>query len=130
MKRLRLIAALFSLVFGIGVTLAPAVTLADTPQSTVCSTLGSDSNCSTTPAGGVSIDSVIKAALELISFVVGLAATIMVIVSGYRYITSGGDSSKTAAAKNTLIYAIIGLVIAVLAQVIVKFILGRALGKA
>jgi hypothetical protein len=43
-----------------------------------------------------------------------------------RYITSGGDSTKVSGAKNTLIYAIIGLIIVALAQLIVHFVLGQA----
>ena len=50
----------------------------------------------------------------------------MIIYGGFRYITSGGDSGKVTGAKNTIIYAVIGLVIVVLAQVIVKFILDKA----
>ncbi|MBL8122451.1 hypothetical protein JNM87_06935 [Candidatus Saccharibacteria bacterium] len=49
----------------------------------------------------------------------------MIMVSGFRYITSGGDSQKIASAKNTLIGAIIGLVVIALAQTIITFVLSR-----
>jgi len=102
---------------------APATYAAD-PTSTVCTTLGSDSNCSKTD-NGIDINHVITATINLFSVIVGVVAVIMIMVSGFRYVTSGGDSSKTAAAKNTLIYALVGLVIVAFAQVIVRFVLER-----
>jgi len=55
-----------------------------------------------------------------------VAAVIMIIVGGFRYITSGGDSTRVGGAKNTLIYAIVGLIIVALAQAIVHFVLNNA----
>ena len=46
----------------------------------------------------------------------------MIIISGFKYVTAGGDSAKVGSAKNTLIYALVGLVIAALAQFIVHFV--------
>lgn len=63
---------------------------------------------------------------NLFSIIVGATSVIMIIYGGFRYITSGGDSGKVGSAKNTLIYAIVGLVIVALAQLIVRFVLGQA----
>jgi hypothetical protein len=49
----------------------------------------------------------------------------MIIYGGFRYITSGGDSNGVTAAKNTILYAIIGLIIVALAQIIVNFVLNK-----
>ncbi len=54
---------------------------------------------------------------------VGLIAVIMLIFGGIRYIISGGDQKKVTEAKNTILYAIIGLIIALLAYAIVNFVL-------
>jgi hypothetical protein len=54
----------------------------------------------------------------------------MIIYGGFRYITSGGESGSISSAKNTILYAIIGLIIVALAQFIVKFILAKATGTA
>ncbi len=70
--------------------------------------------------GGNGIANIVKVVVQIISYIAGAVAVIMIIVSGFNYITSGGDSNKVAAAKNTLIYAVIGIAIAVLAQVIVN----------
>jgi type IV secretory pathway VirB2 component (pilin) len=61
----------------------------------------------------------------IVATVAGIVAVIIIIVSGLRYITSGGDSQKTASAKGTLIGSIIGLVIIVLAQSIITFVVRR-----
>ncbi len=62
---------------------------------------------------------------SLIAIIAGITAIIMMIVGGIRYITSGGDTQKTAAAKHTIVGALIGLVIIVLAQTIITFVIKR-----
>jgi hypothetical protein len=49
----------------------------------------------------------------------------MIIFGGFKYITSGGESGNVTSAKNTIIYAVIGLVIVAFAQFIVQFVLGK-----
>lgn len=75
--------------------------------------------------GGTSISGIVKTAVNVLSWVAGIAAVIMVIVAGLRYITSGGEASSISSAKNTLLYAIIGLVVVALAQFLIKFVFGR-----
>ncbi len=68
--------------------------------------------------------------INIFSIIVGAVSVIMIIVGGFRYITSGGNNSGVAGAKNTIIYALIGLVIVALAQVIVHFVLAKVTGAA
>jgi hypothetical protein len=63
--------------------------------------------------------------INIFSWVVGIAAVIMIMVGGFKYITSTGDSGNVTSAKNTILYAIIGLVIVALAQIIVRFVLNK-----
>jgi cytochrome bd-type quinol oxidase subunit 2 len=58
-----------------------------------------------------------------ILFIVGALSVIMLIYGGLRYIISGGDSKKVTDAKNTIMYAIIGLIIAVLSYAIINFVI-------
>jgi hypothetical protein len=60
-----------------------------------------------------------------LSAIVGIVAVIMIIVGGLRYITSGGNDTSVTGAKNTILYAIIGLIIVALAQVLVRFTLSK-----
>jgi hypothetical protein len=71
-------------------------------------------------------NNIITQVINIFSIIVGVIAVIMIIYGGFRYITSGGDSGKVGDAKNTILYAIIGLVLVALAQFIVKFVLNRA----
>lgn len=58
-------------------------------------------------------------------FAIGVVAVIMLVVGGFRYIFSGGNSTNTTAAKDTILYAVIGIVVALLAYAIVNFVLGQ-----
>ncbi|MDB5170444.1 MAG: rane protein [Candidatus Saccharibacteria bacterium] len=81
-------------------------------------------NCTGGPDSATSgITNLARSLVNIFSIIVGVAAVIMIIYGGFRYITSGGDSGSVGNAKNTLIYAIVGLIIVALAQVIVRFVL-------
>jgi hypothetical protein len=87
---------------------------------------------STSQAGGcdvstgtTGINNIITTIVKVFSIVVGVVSVIMIIYGGFRYVTSGGDSGNVSSAKNTIIYAIIGLVIVALAQFIVQFVLDK-----
>ncbi|MBQ8996572.1 hypothetical protein IJ095_00885 [Candidatus Saccharibacteria bacterium] len=63
--------------------------------------------------------------INRIFWVVGVLAVIMIIVAGVQMITSAGDSGAVTKAKRTLVYSIVGLIVAVLAYAIVNFIIGK-----
>ena len=96
------------------------LTASEAIQCGECGAAGQN-KCSPEPPS--TLDSIIKNILQILSIVVGLAAVIMVIIAGLKYITSGGDAEKVKGAKNTLIYALIGLVVVAFAQIIVHFVL-------
>ena len=68
---------------------------------------------------------VIRIVSNILIWVVGIVAVIMIVWSGFKYITAAGDSGKIASAKSSLIYAIVGLIIAILAYAIVNFVMER-----
>lgn len=100
-------------------------------QNSLCAgaNLEVGTDCETENEEGQSPDQVLNDLvadiINLFSWVVGIVAVIMIIVGGFRYITSGGDSTSVGNAKNTIMYAIIGLIIVALSQWIVRFVLGR-----
>lgn len=69
------------------------------------------------------VNNMIATVINIFSLVVGVISVVMIIIGGLKYITSGGDASNVTGAKNTILYAIIGLVIVALAQIIVRFVL-------
>lgn len=90
---------------------------------------GTPSVCPNAQAGQSSktnpIIDVLKVAIEVISFIVGAAAIITLVVSGIRFMVGGGDSSAVAGARTGVIYALVGIVVVALAQLIVVFVLDR-----
>ncbi len=75
-------------------------------------------------------NSVFTTIVNVLLFIIGAISVIMLIYGGIRYTTSGGNSANVTAAKNTIMYAIIGLVVAFLAFAIVNWVLGAILNNA
>lgn len=71
------------------------------------------------------VDKAVAVAIDTFSWIVGVASVIMIIVGGFKYVTSSGDSNSVNSAKNTILYALVGLVVVALAQVIVRFVLNK-----
>ncbi|MES2971856.1 MAG: hypothetical protein V4702_06050 [Patescibacteria group bacterium] len=110
-------------------TLLPAVAYAQNAKANVCEGIGiatGGSNDCTDPAGSPSVDSAVKAGINILSIIVGVVSVVMIIIGGFKYIISSGDSGNITGAKNTILYALVGLVIVALAQVIVKFVLTKS----
>lgn len=107
----------------------PAAALFEGAKEQACAALtngsATPSSCSSAPAGEPSVNGIVALAINIFSWVVGIIAVIMLIVGGLKYITSSGDSSNVNSAKNTILYAVVGLVIVALAQVIVRFTLKK-----
>lgn len=105
---------------------------ADTISQNLCtgSTNASQENvsnsCASSGVNSSSLTNLAKTVTKWFSIIVGAISILMIIYGGFRYITSGGDSSRVGSAKNTLIYAIVGLIIVALAQVIVNFVLTQS----
>lgn len=83
-------------------------------------------NCSSSNVDTSSIKKLAARITNVFSIIVGAASVIMIIYGGFRYVISGGESGRVGAAKNSLIYAIVGLVIVALAQLIVHFVLNQS----
>lgn len=66
---------------------------------------------------------------NVVLYAVGIISVIMLIYGGLRYVISGGDSKKVTDAKNTILYAIIGLIISILAFAIVNFVIVAVTGE-
>ncbi len=130
MSRLILWFATFSMwAIVLAIPATPALAQETSPeiQQGLCAGVNLDvnSNCSNLDKGGGlgRFNVIIKRIINLLSVIVGVVAVIMIIVGGLRYITSGGSDTSVTSAKNTILYAIIGLIIVALAQVLVRFVL-------
>ncbi len=120
--------SLLTAVFGLAVpahSYASAFSSSNAKDQACSGISGSEqSGACTTP--GRSVTDIIRTVINFLSAIIGAIAVIMMVVSGFKYVSSGGDAGKITSAKTTLIYAIVGLVIVALAQSIVQFVLTKA----
>lgn len=135
MKKVKLFIAGILAVFSFAPVLVPAVVSAqgasptNTGNNLAC---GANINLSGTGCTVVAADAdnrvnnIIRTAVRLFQIIVGLISVIMIIVGGLKYITSGGDSGNISSAKNTILYALVGIVVVALAEIIVQYVLNRA----
>ncbi|MFO0781969.1 MAG: hypothetical protein U0524_03740 [Candidatus Saccharimonadales bacterium] len=94
------------------------VNCSDAPKSAVCQ--GKSTKDPLTGNGGLLIK-----ITNLIAYVAGAAAVIMIIISGIRFITANGDANAVSGARSTLIGALIGLAIIALARTLINFVIMR-----
>jgi len=128
MKRISLLVA--SIMMAVTVLFVPVTTNAVSvlPQCTSNSgTTGSSAICA---SKNDNIGTYVKNGVNILLYLVGVLAIIMIIYGGVRYVTSAGNSNQVSSAKNVILYALVGLVVAVLAYAIVNFVIvGVTTGK-
>ena len=75
------------------------------------------------PQDGASLTEIVQSILNWIFGIIGIVAVVMIIIGGFNFMTSAGDPGKVKKGKDTILYGIIGLVVALLAFAIVNFVL-------
>ncbi len=115
------VAALALAIAGVGATLAPAPAYADATNQI------KNGMAATNLSGGTAnnLETVAKRVINVILYIVGILAVVMIIIGGVQYTTSAGDQAAVTKAKNTIMYGLIGLAVAVLAYAIVNFVLTK-----
>ena len=73
---------------------------------------------------GDSMQNFMKNIVSLLIYITGFISVLMIIIGGIRYTTSNGDQGQLTSAKNTILYSVVGLVVAIMAYAIVNFVLG------
>ncbi|MDB5166141.1 MAG: hypothetical protein JWM37_213 [Candidatus Saccharibacteria bacterium] len=104
----------------------PTLALIDAAASKTEACTGINPDGTNACAGAADPSKLVKVIINILSFIVGMLAVLFLIIGGFRYITSNGDSNRTGQAKSTIIYALIGLFIVAIAQLIVNFVLTQA----
>jgi len=126
MKRitLRLVATLF----GISILFAPMSAAAWNPFSDVdCGSASTSAVCTTKPQGNpiAGPDGILIKITNIIAFIAGIAVVIMLIIGGLRYVLADGESNDVASAKNTIIYALVGIFVIAVARTLIVFVVSR-----
>lgn len=123
MKKLKLLLASLMMALGISSVLVAAPVMA-APVDDACAGLrlaGGGATCDKASAEG-QFEKLVRSVIDVLSVITGAVCVIMIIVGGFRYIISNGDQNGVQGAKNTILYSIVGLVVVLLAQVIVRFV--------
>ena len=87
-------------------------------ETEACKQQGGKQGCES----GGAITQVFRTVANILLFLVGAVAVIMLIIGGFRYVASNGDAAATKGAKDTIMYAIIGIIVAFLAYAAVNFV--------
>lgn len=116
MKKLQVILASLAVMFG--VFAMPTVVSAQGSAEKIKEAVGQINDGEET-----SLQDQIKTIVNVMLFILGAIAVIMIIIGGFRYVTSNGDQAGVKAGKDIVLYAVVGLVVAILAYAIVNFVL-------
>lgn len=84
---------------------------------------GNDDTAVCEASGTDDANTLVRDLVSLSLWALGVVAVIVIVISGFKFTTANGDQAKVASAKNTILYAVIGLVVAMLAQAIVIFVI-------
>lgn len=92
------------------------------PKDEICKGINNNSTGKCDTTGDNNFGEFVKRIINILLFVIGAIAVLMIVIGGLRYVISGGDGAQTKAAKDTILYAVIGLVIALMAYAIINFV--------
>lgn len=120
MKKWKQLVAAIGIMAGIGLTALPATNVSAINVFDQCKNNSSSAVCKST---GDSLGKMIQTVINILLYILGAVAVVMIVIGGIRYTTSNGDSGAIKSAKDTILYAVIGLVVAILAYSIVNFVI-------
>lgn len=146
MKTLRVLALLCWTLTLLAIPASVAYASCDNPETTIeAANCGSQNVSKTKPCNKTAgktttttvsncADNATKNIVNTISLVAGIVAVFMIMIGGYRFVTSGGGlgdatsgkASNVSSARNTVLYALVGLIIIAVAQVLVRFVFDKA----
>lgn len=122
MKKWKQILAAFALIAGMSSAMMPAGTASAINVFGDCNG-GASQVCKAAKEDTAA--NMARIIIDTLLYLIGIIAVIMIIVGGVKYTASNGDASRIKSAKDTITYAIVGLVLALLSFIIVNFVISR-----
>jgi hypothetical protein len=119
MKKWKQFVTAFALIFGVGVIAFPVPSASAINVFDQCKNNSGSEVCK---AKGDTVGPMIQIVINILLYILGMVAVIMIVIGGIRYTTSNGESSAIKSAKDTILYAVIGLIVAILSYTIVNFV--------
>lgn len=123
MKQWKTIVVAFAMLLGLGAT--ATLPVSDAAAINVFKTCTNKQDTAVCKASKDKADNLAKTITNVMFYILGILAVIMIIAGGIRYTISAGDASKVKAAKDTVLYSVVGLIVALLAWAIVRFVVDR-----
>ena len=112
------------LMIGLLGVFTPAVSAAN--GINICSEENQNSvYCKNRGSGETQVNGIIKTIVEVLLTAVGAISIIMIVIGGIMFALSSGDAQKAAKARNTVLYAVVGLIVSIFASAIVNFVFNR-----
>ena len=122
-RKIQSIITAFVLSVGFGAFVLAPATYAACTDAKSCVTDGLTATGGT--SSKTSVSDIVKTIVNVLLFIIGSISVIMIIIGGIKYTVSNGDSSAVTSAKNTILYAVIGLMVAIFAYAIVNFVVSH-----
>ena len=123
MHRVNIVRTFTPALLAVAIVLGAAVLVSDTTFAVSIADGVNAARGEGQPAELFGADGVLTAITNVLLFVAGALSVVMLIIGGLRYVVSGGNAGSVTAAKNTILYAIVGLVISFLAYAAINFVL-------
>jgi hypothetical protein len=120
MKKIKYIILTLGVIAGFGLATVPSVVGASTVFDSACKTGSSNVLCDNKTDN---VQSTIGVIVNVLLYLLGAISVLMIILGGISYTTSAGDPAKITKAKNTIMYSVVGLVVALLSVAIINFVL-------
>jgi len=124
----RILLRLAPALLGICILFTPVSAAAWNPFGGVdCSSASTSAVCTRNPQGNpiAGPDGILIKITNIIAFIAGIAVVIMLIVGGLKYILADGESNDIVSAKNTIIYALVGILVIAVARTLIVFVISR-----
>ena len=129
-RHLLALLAVPALALSVSAVVAPAVFAVECDPSSGLSGAAQCAKSKDQPDSLFADGGVFQVITDTLLFIIGAVAVVMLVIGGIRYTISQGDSTAVTSAKNTILYAIIGIVVAILAYAAVHFVIGAFVKEA
>jgi hypothetical protein len=120
MNKIKVVVISLVALFGFALAV-PSVAMAQSPAGEIDKGIDAIDGEEEAPSLGSQIEIVVN----ILLFILGAIAVVMIIIGGIRYATSNGDSSQIKTAKDTILYAVVGLIVAIMAYAIVGWVVDQ-----
>lgn len=125
MKLYKKIILTLSVVLGLGILFAPSAAMAINVWTGAGNCDGVDSALCNDIEDKDKLPDMIRTIVNVLLYILGAVSVVVIIMAGIFYTVSSGDSAQVTKAKNTLLYAIVGLVVALMSYAIVNFVIDK-----